>query len=196
MVPDFYHNVKQAFRPIGATSESVVASVRSRLAATCLDGVAKDVRAPSPPAEDRPHGRQSLSGRIAASSHQIERRGENLLCFRCCSKAPAKRSRAWLASACTTDERFQESRRGSDVRVGHQQVQSSHRHSYHKGLALHYCGVCGAIARTSTRVSLLRGLGGPCPGHASRSGRYALRCILQGRLPSSLHSSPAHTGLA
>ena len=132
-------------------SEKLVASVRSRIAATFLHAVENDVRAPQPPADDRGTGRRTLAGRIAASAHQIERRGGHLYCHHCHGKAPAARSRAWLASACRVGERSQDSVRCIAVKVGHQTVHPSHFHSFHEGLSLHYCAVCGAIARTSTR---------------------------------------------
>ena len=174
--------------------ESLVGAVRSRLAATFLSAVELDPRAPQPPTDGQVVDRRSLKGRIAASVHVIERRGRTLVCSSCHGRSPVAGSRAWLASPCVTGERTQDSTRGVAVRVGHQTVHSSHSHSFHEGLALHYCAICGAIARTSTSTSLLKGLARPCKGFTSRAGRSALRCIIQGRLPSSLHA--ANSGIA
>ena len=95
-------------------------------------------------------GRRALSGRIAASPHQIERRDGHLICLRCRGKATASRSRTWLASACEVGERFQDGVRGVSVKFDQQTVHSTHNHSFHEGLSLHYCGICGSMARTST----------------------------------------------
>ena len=170
-------------------AESLLGAVRARLAAMFLSAVELDSRAPPPPTEIQELNRRSLRGRIAASKHTIERRGATLICTKCRGRALAAGSRAWLASPCAVGARTQDATRGIAVRVGHQTVHSSHAHSYHEGLALHYCSRCGAIARTPTRTALLRGLTRPCTGFTSRAGRCALRCILQGRLPSSLHAA-------
>ena len=168
-------------------SENLVASVRSRLAATFLHAVEHDQRAPKPPEEGRPLGRRTLAGRITASSHAIVRRGCHLFCTRCRGKVEARGSRAWLAAPCVIGPQAQEIVRGGEVRVGLQQIHPSHRHGFHEGLSLHFCSVCGTFARTSTRSAQIRGLAKPCAGLATRSGRASLRCIQKGQLPSSLH---------
>ena len=163
--------------------------MRSWCSAAFLHAVREDPR-PSP---TRELGRAGLllDRRIAASQHSVERSGPSLRCLKCRASTSVKGSRAWLASPCATSvptvrEGVLRASGAVRMRVGHIDVHESHALYFSDHLNLHFCGVCGSVARRSLRL-----LSGACKGYALQSGSDALRRIERGMMPGTCPSARA-----
>ena len=168
--------------------EALAASVRSRCAATFLAAVEADVRAPPVATESAGFGHRLLKGRIAASDHEVLRRGRNFLCVKCHSRTAVRGSRRWLSSACRPGDNVAEGVHRGSVVIGSRAIHASHQHRYHEGLALHFCATCGSF----TRSQQMRNLAGVCSGRPTIKGASVLRCIEKGKLPTTVTRQPDH----
>ena len=166
--------------------ESIVSSIRSRLAAVFLDVAQKDPRAKPPTDKERKVAVSKMKRMAHKSEHTIRFESRHLSCSTCRSRVSKRLAAQFLESPCIPGTNCADTVVDSRLARGTRTVHDSHLLYYRDDLQVHWCGLCGSYS-----LERLLALAEPCSRRMSRGCRDTVSRIRRGLLPGSSRAAVA-----